>query len=426
MAAILVILKSSDLLIDVARILGKKMRLKDYFIGSFIVGIGTSLPEFFTSVAAVFAGEPQLVVPTIYGTIVANIAAGFGLGVIALYVFTQRNGKRQLVSARNPLAGGALTFGDKTGQKRFLGMPIAFAFVSVFLTAVFYITGYFHRWQAGLFLLLYVLFLISELRRKDDRYPTSSDAEPDNAAPDEPLTTGTKKWWGDFWASAVVFGVFLWIALNYPTSALPGDRDPFLGAPIGPEFAEVIFLAGLLGLLGLHVWTRISWRKQEVIANLTAFTEEFLEKWSRTALGLLLALAILVIYLSGFVIVWSVEQTAELLDIADTILAASALAIGTSLPDIVVAIKIARLGRHLMLVGHILQSNTFDVLLVMGICGLGPPLIDGYSMEAGLSIGCSVVFTAALIPIVWKRRITLTWGAALVIAFIGFMTVLFA
>ncbi|MYF39840.1 MAG: hypothetical protein F4221_03160, partial [Rhodothermaceae bacterium] len=80
--SIYAIVRSSDLLVDQASRIGNKLRLGDYFIGSFLVGIGTSLPELFTSVAAVNSGTPTLVAPTIFGTIIANLGAGFGLGVL--------------------------------------------------------------------------------------------------------------------------------------------------------------------------------------------------------------------------------------------------------------------------------------------------------------------------------------------------------
>ena len=105
--AIYAISKSSDLLIDTASSLGRKLHLKDYFIGSLIVGVGTSLPELMTSVAAVGEGAPGLVAPTVYGTIIANIGAGLGLAVIGLYCFVRRSGKMRLLDLGNPYGGGA-------------------------------------------------------------------------------------------------------------------------------------------------------------------------------------------------------------------------------------------------------------------------------------------------------------------------------
>ncbi|MXW31518.1 MAG: hypothetical protein F4100_05665 [Rhodothermaceae bacterium] len=70
---------------------------------------------------------------------------------------------------------------------------------------------------------------------------------------------------------------------------------------------------------------------------------------------------IVVLYFSGIIAVVSSVIISEDLQINSGALAASALAIGTSLPDIVVALNVVRRGRHELLVGHIFQSNVFDV-----------------------------------------------------------------
>ncbi len=424
MAAIYVILKSSDLLIDIASSLGRKLALSDYFIGSFIVGIGTSLPELFTSIAAVFSNVPQLVVPTIYGTIVANIAAGFGLGVIALFCFVRRNQRVRLLSWRAPLAGGSLTFGTKDWPKRFLGIPVAFAVGSVVLTGVFYLFGYFGTWHAVSFLILYSVFIASELKRKSSEHPQSDNDDipllstPGGTRPGVRTRSAGWEFLIQLIPLAATFVLFLVVAIDPKHEHLEVFRD-------NPA-AEVTFLAGLALILAVLVWTVYKWKRQVPRSDFASSVANSLSAMPRMMLVASLAVTIVVVYYSGVAIVEAVEWTSQLFGIGDTVLAASALAVGTSLPDIVVAIKVARQGRHMLLFGHILQSNTFDVFLAMGVCGVVAPLITGYSFEAGLSILCSVLFTVAIVPIIWTRRIKLLPGVLLVMAFLTFMLLLFA
>ena len=60
-ASLYAISKASDWFIDSAVGLGTKLHLKDYLIGSLIIGIGTSLPELVTSISAVLQKQPVLV-----------------------------------------------------------------------------------------------------------------------------------------------------------------------------------------------------------------------------------------------------------------------------------------------------------------------------------------------------------------------------
>ena len=162
--AIYAISKSSDLLIDIASCLGRKLHLKDYFIGSLIVGVGTSLPELMTSLAAVGEGAAGLVAPTIYGTIIANIGAGLGLAVIGLYCFVSRGGKIRIVDLSSPYGGGAVSLGnmkEDTGNDPF-GTPLVFATFSVLLSYLLCLDGIFSRLDAGLFIIGYLAFIVNE------------------------------------------------------------------------------------------------------------------------------------------------------------------------------------------------------------------------------------------------------------------------
>lgn len=86
---------------------------------------------------------------------------------------------------------------------------------------------------------------------------------------------------------------------------------------------------------------------------------------------------ILILILSGVFIYFGAKYTIEsvivlssLFNIGKEIIAASVVALGTSLPELVVSISAARKGKSEMAIGNILGSNIFNVLGVMGIAGL--------------------------------------------------------
>ncbi|MCY3595535.1 MAG: hypothetical protein OXH01_09920 [Bacteroidetes bacterium] len=102
-------------------------------------------------------------------------------------------------------------------------------------------------------------------------------------------------------------------------------------------------------------------------------------------------------------------------------MAASALAIGTSLPDIVVALNVVRRGRHKLLVGHIFQSNIFDAFLIMGVCGLIVPLPEVATGSSNISIIAATLLTFPLLWTLRSKKLTLLGGLGLFLGFLFFV-----
>ena len=75
----------------------------------------------------------------------------------------------------------------------------------------------------------------------------------------------------------------------------------------------------------------------------------------------ILVLSLAAIAVAGHFVVDSLIHIATIVGIGSSILAASAVAIGTSLPEIVVAISAARRGNFDMVLGGIMGSNIFDI-----------------------------------------------------------------
>lgn len=80
------------------------------------------------------------------------------------------------------------------------------------------------------------------------------------------------------------------------------------------------------------------------------------------------------LYFSASFTIDSVIIIAELLNIATGIIAVSAVAIGTSLPELAVSVIAAKKGKADIAIGNITGSNIFNILGVMGIPALFSPL----------------------------------------------------
>lgn len=77
-----VLLKGSDWFVAAAEKIGLSFGISPFIIGVTIVAFGTSLPELASSLAAVFAGESEIVIGNVVGSNITNIA--LVLGIVAI------------------------------------------------------------------------------------------------------------------------------------------------------------------------------------------------------------------------------------------------------------------------------------------------------------------------------------------------------
>jgi len=90
--SLLGLVKGADFLLVSAERIGKYFKLPAFVIGALIIGIGTSLPELASSIAAVLGGEAEIVAANAVGSNIANILLVAGLSAIV---------GRQIVSTKN-------------------------------------------------------------------------------------------------------------------------------------------------------------------------------------------------------------------------------------------------------------------------------------------------------------------------------------
>lgn len=80
--SLFLLIKGSDWFVAAAEKIGLSLGINSFIIGVTIVALGTSLPELGSSIAAVYAGEPDVVVGNVVGSNITNIL--LVLGVMAL------------------------------------------------------------------------------------------------------------------------------------------------------------------------------------------------------------------------------------------------------------------------------------------------------------------------------------------------------
>lgn len=130
------------------------------------------------------------------------------------------------------------------------------------------------------------------------------------------------------------------------------------------------------------------------------------------------------IYMGARYTIESVIKLSEILSIGKEIIAISVVALGTSLPELMVTISAARKGRSEMAVGNILGSNIFNSLAVMGIPALIGTLIIPQSI---LTFGLPMMLIATLLYffITQDKEITKWEGWLLIIFYVFFIGKIF-
>ncbi|MCR9286007.1 calcium/sodium antiporter [bacterium] len=76
------LLKSSDWFVEAAEEIGLSLGISPFIIGVTIVAFGTSLPELASSIAAVLAGQSEIVMGNVVGSNIANILLVLGITTI--------------------------------------------------------------------------------------------------------------------------------------------------------------------------------------------------------------------------------------------------------------------------------------------------------------------------------------------------------
>jgi len=124
------------------------------------------------------------------------------------------------------------------------------------------------------------------------------------------------------------------------------------------------------------------------------------------------------VYFAAEYTVDNLKEIAIQLNVPAAVVSVTALALGTSLPEVVVSIQATRRGQHAMAVGNILGSNIFNTYAVMAIPSFfGPIIIPDEMMHFHLPF--MIVVTALLGIICLSKKIS-RWEGVMLLIFYAF------
>lgn len=118
---------------------------------------------------------------------------------------------------------------------------------------------------------------------------------------------------------------------------------------------------------------------------------------------------------------------AALLGVPDAIVAATMIAIGTSLPELVTTLTAIRKKESSLSVGNIIGANIMDLTLILPLCSLilGKPLpVQSQGMLLDIP-ACLIICAAVLVPALWKGKFQRWMGFLAGGLYIVYLTVMF-
>lgn len=120
----------------------------------------------------------------------------------------------------------------------------------------------------------------------------------------------------------------------------------------------------------------------------------------------------------------SVVKISEILKIGSEVIALSAVALGTSLPEVMVSISAARKKKGEMIVGNIIGSNIFNTFGVMGIAGVTGKLVIPDSILI-FSLPVSIAAAFMYFIITQNQEVNRNEGNILIIFYLFYISALF-
>ncbi len=149
-------------------------------------------------------------------------------------------------------------------------------------------------------------------------------------------------------------------------------------------------------------------------------TERPKSKWADF---LILVLAGVGVSLGATYTVKAIESLSLIAGVPKEVISLSILALGTSLPEVVVSVAAVRKGKQAIAVGNVLGSNIFNTYAVLGIARLFGDLKfsqDMVDFNIPYMVGATVIFTLVCL----SRRINRWEGGMLLIMYIYYISTL--
>ncbi|MBW2965728.1 calcium/sodium antiporter [Candidatus Woesearchaeota archaeon] len=335
---LILLVKGADYFIKSAASIAKKLGISEFIIGLTLVALGTSIPELASSIVASMKNATGIIIGNVVGSNIANIGLIIGVAATIALIKTKK----------------AMLNRD--------------GYIMLFVTGLFYlfmINGIISRIEAGIFLLLYIgyiIFLIEEKPEFEEYH------------------------FGHFLRYFLRFQYLITIKSRIFS---PKDKKKKEIPPAQKREMKELFKVGLI--------------------------KDFL----------IVIIAGSAVVLGAKYLIESAIFFANLFNIPENMIGLSIIAVGTSLPELMVSISAARKGYGNIAIGNIIGSNITNILLIIGVSGLILPISI---IKSTLYYTAPFMIFMSLLLLIFIRSywsIRRIEGTIFLVLYAVFMTILF-
>jgi cation:H+ antiporter len=179
-------------------------------------------------------------------------------------------------------------------------------------------------------------------------------------------------------------------------------------------------LALFAALLGYTYWKYMQARKGDILLD-----EVEAPQIKNMKLAVFyLALGLVVIAVGADFLIRGSVLTARLLGVPELIIGLSVIAIGTSLPELSTCIAAARKKHTDVVIGNIIGSNIFNILMIMGLCAAAQPFVMDQIAPRAVSLDLWITVAVTLLLSFWIlafKSIDRRAAIVLVILYVGYI-----
>ncbi|HEX6132571.1 MAG TPA: calcium/sodium antiporter [Longimicrobiales bacterium] len=233
-----------------------------------------------------------------------------------------------------------------------------------------------------------------------------------------------------------IFNVLFILGLSASVVPLVVDRQLVrLDAPVMLAASVVLLLMaldaridraeGVLLFSGLltYTWWIVRQRRptvEPVTAAATARPERFGRLIARSAIIAVVGLALLVLGARWFVS--GAVALARVLDVSEAVIGLTIIAAGTSLPELATSVVASIRGERDIAVGNIIGSNIFNILAIVGLCGiLAPHGVAVVPSMIDFDIPVMLAVAVATLPVLYSgMRVSRAEGGFLLAAYAAY------
>ena len=168
------------------------------------------------------------------------------------------------------------------------------------------------------------------------------------------------------------------------------------------QYGEISRFAGFVMLLILFSYVFYQYRAAKKTDDIPEEAEDVPQyKKPIYAYGFLL-LGLVAIAAGAEFLVRGAKESASIIGVPEAVIALSIIAFGTSLPELSTCVAAVRKGHNDIVLGNIIGSNVFNILMILGFTALAKPIAEGSFAPQLVNLD---IWVTALVSVVFSLMI---------------------